>query len=358
MELTNNMYAPSLRWRQGEYQALFHLSESEKDKVVPLITVPDIEYDFEAQKPKHTVQEHVYPFAKRYKSKWGKRPAWIAVAKSLTEQSMDDGRDVSTYVFDEIRKNGGMAVPAVALNESTKALKAARQIQSADARGVGLVIRLEDVMKPNLGKRIDSLASQLGVTLSQLDLILDLGAPNFEPYELLAAGLEGALGSLESLKTFRNFVLVSSAIPTTYAKGEEEVPRHDWLFYLALRSKFGKKTRSPNFGDYTVVHPEFKALDMRKIKSAGKLIYSTAKAWEVRKGGAFRDNPAQMHAHCSSIVNSGKFRGAAFSPGDDFIAKCAVKAVGPSNQSRWKGVAINHHISQVLDDLSKTVAGT
>lgn len=114
--------------------------------------------------------------------------------------------------------------------------------------------------------------------------------------------------------------------------------------------------RRPNYGDYTIVHPDFKALDMRMIKAAGKLVYTTAGDWEVRKGGAFNDNRSQMHDHCASIVACGKFAGAGYSIGDDYIAKCAAHLEGPSNQTRWKEVAINHHITRVLDDLSSFLA--
>jgi Beta protein len=88
--------------------------------------------------------------------------------------------------------------------------------------------------------------------------------------------------------------------------------------------------RRPNFGDYTVVHPDFTPMDMRKIKSAGKVIYTTPRNWFVRKGGAFRDNPAQMHDHCADLVKRPIFKGAGYSSGDDYIAKCAVRKEGPS----------------------------
>lgn|SRR5690606_22200765 len=80
--------------------------------------------------------------------------------------------------------------------------------------------------------------------------------------------------------------------------------------------------------------------------------YTTSAAWEVRKDGAFNDNRAQMHGHCASIVASGKFNGASFSSGDDYIAKCSVRKEGPSNQTRWNEVAINHHITHVLGELA------
>jgi hypothetical protein len=102
-----------------------------------------------------------------------------------------------------------------------------------------------------------------------------------------------------------------------------------------------------------MVHPGFVAIDMRLVKPAGKLVYATHKQWAVWKGGAFRDNPAQMHGHCAQLLKSGKFRGAAFSDGDKYIEQCASGAVGPSNQTRWKEIGISHHTMQVLDDLAK-----
>ena len=63
-----------------------------------------------------------------------------------------------------------------------------------------------------------------------------------------------------------------------------------------------------------------------------------------------------MHDHCAYIVSSNLFKGVTFSEGDDYIAKCASKAAGPSNQPRWKQVGISHHIMHVLEDLAKLSA--
>jgi hypothetical protein len=186
-------------------------------------------------------------------------------------------------------------------------------------------------------------------------LVIDLGAPSFEPYVVFADALIAAMHRLGELGDFRNTILIGTAFPETFrdiAKGEDEIPRHDWIFYRALMAKMPQGMRRPNFGDYTIVHPDFTPVDMRTIKPAGKIVYTTPLSWEVRKGGAFRDNPEQMHGHCASIVSSGKFKGAGYSSGDDYIAKCAVRKEGPSNKTRWKEVAINHHITHVLDDLA------
>ena len=359
MILNKDMYVPALRWRQGEYQALTRLSAAAKDRIVPYVTIPEVEFDFELWQPKKTVQEHVHPFAARFKAKWGQRPAWVSVHPSISGEPMGDGRDIFTYVFEALRAFQARAIPAVPLDASTPMAASVAAIVATDCLGVAIAVRLEDLMKSDARTRIQDLVSSLGLSLTEVDLVIDLGAPNFEPYDAFAGALIAAVQRLGDLNAFRNFVMIGTAIPETFkdvAKGADQLPRHDWLFYQALISKMPSNMRQPNYGDYTIVHPEFAPVDMRKIKSAGKLVYTTASEWEVRKGGAFRDNPGQMHDHCASIVASGKFSGSGFSFGDDYIAKCAARTEKPSNQPWWKFVTINHHITHVLDDLASYCA--
>lgn len=355
MILTSDMYVPALRWRQGEYQALFRLTDQVKERVVPFITIPELEFDFEEWRPKKSVQEHVHPFAARYKAKWGTRPAWVGVHKSIIDKPMADARDIFTYVFGELRVFGANAVPSITLCADAGTVQAVATIVKNESQGVAISVQLEDLMKPDPRTRVQTLASALGTDLSDTDLIIDLAAPNFAPYDAFAGALIAALGKLGELNSFRNLALIGTAIPETFkdiAKGADDIPRHDWLFYQALLARLPRGMRRPNFGDYTIVHPKFTPLDMRKIKSSGKLVYTTPRSWSVRKGGAFRDNPKQMHDHCAAIISTGIFKGADYSGGDDYIAKCAAREEGPSNQPWWKYVAINHHITHVLDDLA------
>lgn len=355
MNLTNDMYVPSLRWRQGEYQALLRLAEAAKDRIVPFVMIPEIEFDFETWQPKKSVQEHVHPFALRFQKKWGMRPAWIGVHPSIIDKPMGDGRDIFTYVFEALRGFEAKAVPAVQLGCDLAVEQSVAAIVARDGQGMAITVRLEDLMKPQARTRVDALVAAVAVPADEVDLIIDLGAPNFEPYEAFAGGLVVAIRRLGDLSIFRNFVIVATAIPESFkdvAKGLEQLPRHDWLFYKALMQKLPQGVRLPNFGDYTIVHPSFAPIDMRKIKSSGKIVYTTEKTWCVSKGGAFRDNPEQMHDHCAAIIRAGVFDGETYSDGDAYIAACAIKKAKPSNLTRWKGVTINHHITRVLADLA------
>ncbi|MGI9229890.1 MAG: beta family protein [Gammaproteobacteria bacterium] len=362
MILEENKYVPVLRWRQGEYQALLRLNSATKDRIMPLICVPRVEFDFETLQLKKTVHDHVHPFVKRYCEKWDTRPAWIALDKSIAADKMNDGSHVFDYIFDGIRPHDTRAIPALSLLDDSATLAAATRVVAEDHRGIALLVRLEDLMTSTLHTKIKEFANAVPVPFKDIDLILDLQAPNFEPYTAFTKALIAALQRLNNLDTFRNLVIVSSAIPKSFkdiAKGTDEIPRHDWLFYQTLLSELPSGMRQPVYGDYTVVHPEFTVpLDMRIIKPVGKIIYTAEEIWATRKGGAFRANPLQMHDHCKIIITDERFqfRGPDFSFGDEYIADCAVYKEEPSTLAWWKGITINHHITTVVDALAKLVA--
>ena len=125
------------------------------------------------------------------------------------------------------------------------------------------------------------------------------------------------MDSVVDLTHYRSFVLLGCGYPESIGHNK---PGRDILVRMGFLKCFGPKLkdtgRIPNYGDYTIVHPEFTPRDMRMIKSGGKIVYTSDGHWTVRKGGAFRDDPAQMHNHCAYILSSGKFRGSAFSNGD------------------------------------------
>lgn len=358
MKLTENTYVPALRWRQGEYQALLRLAPAVKERIVPFLTIPPVEFDFELQQPKKSVHEHVHPFVARYQKKWGSYPAWIALDPEIAAGRMNGLLHVFDYIFDGLRPTGSLAIPALPLAADSAELNAAARAASLDGRGAAVQLRLEDLMAGNPRKAIVNLAVALGIDLNELDVIIDLRAPNFEPYAAFASALIAALKRLGNLHEVRTLVLVGTAMVSSFAqiaKGSDEIPRHDWLFFRTLLGILPSGMRGLLYGDHTIVHPEFTAQDMRMVKPSGKIVYTGPDIYATRKGSAFRGNEAQMHGHCHAITTEPRFvfRGSGFSHGDAYIQDCANGKVGTGNQTTWKWVAINHHITTVVDDLAK-----
>src|SRR5262249_25587856 len=161
----------------------------------------------------------------------------------------------------------------------------------------------------------------LKVTPEEMDLIVDLGTPNYEPYAAFAAALAIALAKIPNLVAYRNFILVGCAFPDTLKEASAPggyIERHDWKFYVQLLAKLlarpPRRLRPTVFAVHATVNPGFgEKMEMRKINPAGKIVYATKDKWLVRKGGTFRGNEKQMHKLSDEVVKSGLFRGPAFS---------------------------------------------
>ena len=355
MTFNTNQYVPLLKWRMGEYQGLMRLEDTVKDKIVPLIVITPIEYDFEDQCDKKTVDEHLGTFAKRYKAKCGNRPALIDFHHSLELAVRDSGELAVASVFSELRENEATAIPVFNVNRSKPYLDCVKAIHGSDQRGAGLRVTMSDLTDPTLPSKFSNALDTTGLQPGMIDLVIDLEAPkNFEPYANFAKIVASLFPQLGDLTEYRSFAVVATAYPESLAitKPGGSFVRHEWQLYQTLVGELSDTGRIPTYGDYGMERPEFLSLDMRVIKPGGKVVYTTPAEWLIRKGGAFRDNPGQMRQHCRDILASSYFRGAAFSAGDKFIKDCAGGAGSTSTLTMWKSVGMNHHMTQVVEDLA------
>ncbi|GEN29619.1 hypothetical protein HVA01_32650 [Halovibrio variabilis] len=355
MKITSDKYVPALKWRQGEYQALLNLKTKVKDKVVPLLTIPPREYDFEERKMKKTVHEHVETFPKRLYTKWSNRLALIDLHDSLEDELMDDGRSVIEFVLNDAVGLGCNVRPVVSISKSSSYISSIRSFLTSHETGVVLRLKLNELLKPTVNSDIATLMNSLGVnSWEEVDLVVDLEEPeNFEPYNLFATIISGAINKINGCSACRSLIFVATSLKLREVKKPGAIQkRHEWGLFLSLRNELTKTIYPPCYGDYTIESPAFLSLDMRKMKPAGKIVYTIDEEWFVPKGGAFRGNEAQMIDHCKAIISSGKYSTSGFSEGDKRIDETANKLNNCGNLTTWKWVGVNHHITFVVRQLS------
>lgn len=347
-------YMPILKWRMGEYQALMRLKTHIKDAILPLIVVPPVEYDFEEERPKKTIQDHIEPFAKRYSAKWGQRNSLIDLHESLERALMDDGSLVVTHIFTSLRSASLKATPVIKIDHNDAYLKAVKAIIAEDNNGVAIRLKLHHLMSPTLSNSINELVAFLDVSYRDVDLVIDLEVPqSFEPYTAFAQALSSAIKRIASINEFKSFTIAGMSLNLSEIRRPGGEPkRHEWFLYQHLLKALDG-FRKPTFGDYTIENPEFISQDMRLINPAGKIVYTTENKWIVPKGKSFRDNMQQMISHCKTIMDSGEYLGKDYSAGDKRIHDTFNKIEGTGNQGTWKEVGVSHHITLVVNQLSK-----
>lgn len=349
-------YVPILKWRQGEYQALMRTPAAIKKCLTPLIELPPIEWDFEKGKLAKTIDEHVRPFADRVAKKWGKALVFVDCSLLDEPRIMRNGTSAISHIFSDLRNHDVHAIPVSRLTENSQTRKANAEIFKTDRRGIALRVTLEEFVA-ELDDKVSDHLSGLGVEkLSEVDLIVDLGSPNFQPIGDFSDLLISTMGSLYILDFFRTFTIAGSSFPSSMAELSKPISivnRDEWILYKAIVANAPEVLRLPTFGDYAIAHPELPSLDMRLLKPSATIRYTIDDAWRISKGNNVRDYGfGQYKGICFELSVDSAFQGETLSWGDAYIKKCGAGIESTGNLTTWRGVGTNHHIAKIVSDLA------
>lgn len=351
------LYVPCLRWKQGEYQALFRLSSDTKDMITPLIEIPEIGYDFENATESTTIDEHLSQFAKRVNDKWHNRYCLVDIHNVGVLNLLETGQHPLAFVFDDLRLKGALAIPVIDLDQDMAYQDEISRIVSIDKRGLCIRINVEEAANAKLKSLLDTLLQNMRVSPKDSDFILDLKSPNFEPVDTFARILAGFIARLPYLKVWRSFALIGTSFPKSMAeveKGLSIIPRSEWQLYkLLVKHLHDAQTRIPRFGDYAINHPEIISLDMRKVKPSASVRYTIDDGYLINKGANVRDfGFTQYNRLCRTVVESGYYCGESLSAGDKYIGDCAHGNASTGTLTTWRWVGTNHHLEKVVRDIA------
>jgi hypothetical protein len=154
-------YVPILKWRQGEYLALRRSSTAVKDSITPVLEIPLEPWDFEAEAPAKSLDQHLEKFGKRLYDNWGARRCFVDSPFFEGDATMDDGTHHLVRAFDLAREFDTAPVPTTGLQRRADYQHAVAQIEAVDARGVCLRLHPED-LETNVRTRVRRLLADLG----------------------------------------------------------------------------------------------------------------------------------------------------------------------------------------------------
>jgi hypothetical protein len=376
MNFDHRQYIPCLRWKQGEYQAVWRLPTTVKQMFTPLIEIPELGWDFEEKKEKKTITQLLTDFArKKIYKKWGTSPCFVDLNLIPPTERMKNGTHPVHFIFDELRWLGCQTIPVTGLLRDGEYQRETKAALAKDRNGVCLRITIEQAAKSTFKIELDSLLSTLKVQSINCDFILDLGAPNnFVPLEGFSMAIQAIVSKVPYLNDWRTFTLLGTSFPESMGsvkKGGEIVPRHEWKLYKMLVTVL-KKTgrRLPAFGDYAINHPKVLELDMRQVNPSATIRYTIDDGWYIIKGEKVKKDKKdegekvkdkkygfeQYRDLSKSIINSKYYFGPTFSWGDDYIQKCANKKGSTGSLMTWRQVGTNHHIAKVVQDIASFYA--
>lgn len=336
-----------------------------KGRLTPLIEIPEIGWDFEEGREKKTIDEHLFRFAlKKIYKKWGRSSCFVDLSLIDPAERMVNRVHPVRFIFDELRTMKCSGIPVTDLNRDEPYQEEVKNVLTKDKSGACLRIKIEQAAKNTHKAAIDALLSKLGIEPVDCDLILDLGAPNFEPLNGFSKAIQAVVDRIPYLEKWRTFSAIGTSFPETMVsikKGGEIIPRYEWQLYKRLISNFRKANlRLPTFGDYAIAHPKILNLDMRIVKPSATIRYTIDDSWYIIKGNNVRDEKygkfKQYRGLSKQLVDSRYYCGSDFSWGDEYIGKCADGTGKTGHLPMWRQVGTNHHIEKVTQDIASFYA--
>lgn len=368
IDLGKILYAPTLKWKEGEYKGLSELSPHLKDFVLPIFLMPPQgSYDNEEQRTL-APDEHIKLFGARLSEYWGGRFCFIDAGEIDTPafEHAARGEHPLKALFErsKLSQPRGILAPATALDRSPEYQAATAKILQ-DNPGIPVCVRLrpEDLEGVDITILIADLLNVIKVKPERAILVLDASElSDWSDPDGLAELLSDLINRLPYLRKWQSLIVSLCSMPSDFNPPPRETTmfdRGDWRVFQALisKEKEGDLLRRPIYSDYCTENATFKPGG--GVFPATQLRYTSETEIAVIKGvntkvGGYKG----IFKVAQTIVSNSSFAGASFSNGDFEIATLAEEPNHTGNASSWKKFSINHHLTFVLYQLSNLLGVT
>jgi hypothetical protein len=328
------LYVPILKCKQGEKDALYTLSGSVKDQVVPLLEVtPDI------------IAKGTFCGVEDF---WRDKPFFLDVSPESWGELSDE------QYLELLRKcNKDQAIPVIKLGDNEH-LIANLIIESPN--GVALRLYIEEILDDEFETSFTELTSDLD--LSEIDLIID--AQSIEPAKINESSflIKGAIDLIDVIGDFRSVIFASNSFPNTLDVERYELttlPRVESKIYEKIKNHLGKYGVNLIYADYAINHWSYFEFILG-IQPSFNIRYTTENYFVIYKGDTNKKGGLKIdkvQSGCQKLVSSPFYLGKDFSWGDyEINEKASGESTKSGNLTTWRAIGTNHHITFIVGLLS------
>lgn len=351
-----NYYVPILKWKRGEQKAIENLSKTSLDTIMPLLEIAPIEFDYQNNKPKKTIDEHIINIPDSILSSLNSTPCFIDGFTIEDEDLLMDGTHAIEFIIGNSIKNGCNVIPVTGISreiEYDNAIKNMLDNNTIDS----LCIRIEESSFSTLNSDLQSLLNKFNITPDKCHIVIDLKEIKPTSISSLQLVLPMLINNIINLNDWISITLAATTFPvnlSTVAKNSTKIlSRSEYDLWNQINNN-SNLIRSIQFGDYAISNPEYTDMDPRYITMSGNIRYTIDNGYLIYKGITTKSNGfSQMIPMCEDLVKTKYFSGETFSWGDKQIYNCANGIGTTGNAETWRRIGTNHHIEFVVDQLSR-----
>lgn len=350
-------YVPILRAKDGEFDALRHMSDRVGRFVTPLLEIQKQSTRTSA-KPK-SLQDYLSDVASKLAEAHQDRPLFVDMFAFGPADRVESGEHVYTYFCGELRSHGMNFHAVVGMDRWPNREYRAAIGHALEMNGGKALLRLEteDLEDMSDAEMFDEMLGDVldecSLVAQSLPVLIDLGDVRGRPIVDLLPDVSAALEFLRA-RGFVQVVIAGSSIPTSIS---EAVKKQNSATFLQRGEMILWKTLLPStqgvrlvFGDYGVRSP--RSTDAISPHTNGKIRYTVANEFLIVRGHSMRvyPNGGQMWGLADYIVTSPQYAREGFSWGDEMIKRCSEHKI-KGNSTQWIAFDTSHHLATVVAEI-------
>lgn len=356
-------YLPILKGKTGEFDALRVNGDFVPESVTPLVEA-QLKEGQRGIAGTRQIADHFW------RALGPKRPFYLDFPRLAGDETIVvKGQPVSViaYVFAECRSPKGamQAMPVAVTVMHPVRVRAMADAASIDNRGACLRLKRDEFIgasKQDLSTTINDVVTSLGLSVRDIDLMLDLGL--ITESDATSSSVAQSVRRLPHLDDWRNLIVAGSVFPPTLSQFPTNristLPRDEWLIWIEL-TQMSKSDlpRLPIYSDYGIQSPEapvdLDEVDPRLIRSLMRVSirYTSEDNYLIARGGKASLGKEQYVELCKKLMQHSDFKGAGFSDGDQCIVDVANGSRSAGDQRMWRMVGASHHIRLVCNQLDQ-----
>lgn len=337
-------YIPILKWKKGEQEALKHLTDEQKNRILPILELVNYEGP-------ETIINNIKDCYSN--------PVYID-----TIIADEEDRDFLISIIEEGEKNNIEIYPICYIDDLADLFI---KLPSYTNR-LGIKIPVpEDIDGPSYESIFTLLKKFQNEYKVLLDIILDLDFINDKrDANRQFKDAKEVINEYLLHKNFYNLIIISA---TSFPESLSSVPagakvnyyRFDILIYKKLLEFFNKTDIKDKliYSDYGVTKYTDSDIDFSKLRHGilPKIRYTLDTSYLILKGERERMTRKLIKNYvdlAKEIIESDYYYGENFSYGDLEIKERAlgINKKGPGNNTNWVTISANHHIAVVIEQLS------
>jgi len=348
--MTDPIYTPMLKSKQGEAKALIRLDRQTKSSIIPFFDVLALKSGLSNGSDVHTFLEKQ---AINIAAAWnGRGHCYIDLFDIDPSARGYDGMHPVNIVHEKIAFDRLDAIPVVGVERDIAYKLAVRRVISVGVDAIAIRLGTEDIQLPSLlVERVSRLILEIGASDLPLHVFMDFRSIEHTDSDVIQSRFTRALAEVRKLNPSR-IVFAASAFISDMGKIKKgvvkSVARRDFLIWEIL----AKPHPDIDYADYGVIHPGYFDFDPTKIKPAAKIRYTADKDWLIVKGSRWASDTSQHRNLSKLLLNSKQFRGKDCWGGENVVS-AALGGHAFKRLEDWVTIDQNTHITHTVKQLSK-----